>query len=270
MTERRQHFEVWSAGIDEALQTIGGDPQSGQSSTGLRVPFLATPDLDSRYLFMLCGFQLAENVKARICGLRQFASLGVEYTTETGLALAEQEIVSPNFRLPDGNISWHLLQFSPLLLDKYRLGNGPFDQTNFVETMSEYPALLYNAAGTAIDPSGYYVKLTSYAPPNKGRPIGGEPLGHLGTFHDLRWNWRSSHAWNSIDIPVEGPGFFAFMASVRQSTGAYPLPLSGTSPELAFVKDYGITVPTSGTTGVLIWRVAGSMIVKIEEGESLQ
>src|ERR1700730_10484500 len=94
--DRRKHFEVFTTGVDEFLQMQGGDPWGGISSSGLRVPFLATPAvgagggaffslnptsaLDLRYLFMLCSFSIGYGARARIRGFRQLLTIGAKIT----------------------------------------------------------------------------------------------------------------------------------------------------------------------------------------------
>jgi hypothetical protein len=267
VAERRWHYEVWSDGVDEQLQGVSGDPYAGTTAMGLRIPFKANT-AENRYEFMLCGVNLPENVSANVRGIRQFASMGIKFNDENGNPIVvEQPITQPQFRLPDGNISWHLRFFPQVMLDKYRLGNGttPSKNTqNFVQTMSLYPALLYQKAN--LDGTNYYVKLTSYLPPNEGRPMG-DAVAHLGTFHDLRFPWNDAHAWHSTDIPIEGPGFIALMASVKQSSGLYafaPTTLD-ISPEQNFISQFALTMPTANNTGVILWRVGGALRIALEE-----
>ena len=259
MTERLNRFEVWSAGADEQLQGVGSDPYGTLIRTGLRVPTLATPSLTTRYLFMLCGFKLGEGERANIVGWRQLATLGALVAVEDDPTLAEMLITDPFFCLPDGNISWHLTQVGPVTLNKYRLGPGPLDTRaqNFKFRFSHAPALIYKTA--TLTGSGFYVDLTAYTPPNNGRPPG-EPLLHLGTFHDVRTPWNTSQAWHSLNLPVEGPGFFALWASVRQTAGnsvdfgtlTYP---GGLSLESQFLGNFG--------DEVVYWRVGGALDVEI-------
>jgi hypothetical protein len=264
VTERLNRFEVWSAGADEQLQGVGSDPYGTLVRTGLRVPTLTTPDLQSRYLFMLCGFKLGEGERANIVGWRQAWTLGAVYTHTNGGTTTdfyEQPVVDPFFCLPDGNVSWHLTQVGPVTLNKYRIGPGPLDNgaQNFKYRFAHTPALIYESA--ALTGSGFYADLTRYVPPRNGRPLG-KPLLHLGTFHDARTFWQTSQAWNSLRLPVEGPGFFALWASVRQSAGvtlnaSYVSPLNpgGLPGEYQFVLNFpGL---------VKIWRVVGALDVEI-------
>lgn len=258
----RTTFEVFSEGIDEALQGIGSDPYSGMNALGLRVPTLATPDLKSRYLFLCCGFELPENARACITGIRTFATLGVRNTAGASPVVIEQEIVTPGYSLPDGNVSWHLRRI-PLAIDITR---GVSDLDSFRHRICKSPACLYETAELA---DSFYVHLTAYTPPNLGRPPG-DSVGRLGTFHDLRFPWRLG--WHNPEIHVEGPGYYALFASVRQSAGAFTglAPDAGATavtPSLGAENNFAIGYGGKGatSTGVLIWRVAGALRVEVEE-----
>jgi hypothetical protein len=258
MTERRHHFEIWSVGIDEQIQGVGGDAFGGNAATGLRVPTLAsTPE--GRYLFMLCGFGLGEGSRATIVGWRQLLTLGAIATLgdSSGTMLIEQEVTSPVFRFPDGNVSWHLVKVGPELLESLVFGLPPFSGIeNLAWRMSQTPALLAETITLpALDK--YYVDLTAYVPPNLGHPYG-DSIGQCKTIHDLRANWRDDHAWSALNIPVEGPGFFCLFASVKQTAGVAltaPTNAQGTSPEYQFISNY---------PSAIYWRVGGALSVEMD------
>lgn len=259
---RASTFEVFSDGFDEALQGIGSDPYSGTSAMGLRVPTLATPDVASRYLFMCCGFELPENMKACVTGLRTYASLGVRQSGGASPVVVEQEIITPNFSLPDGNVSWHLRKVN-LSID---IAAGASDRDSFRHRMAKSPACLYETATLAADVP--YTSLTAYVPPNMGRPPG-DSVGRLGTFHDLRFPWRLG--WHNPSIVIDDPGYYALFASVRQSAGTFAGPAFNAAPasinfqpEIGFIANFGGQKGATNT-GALIWRVAGAMRMVIEE-----
>jgi hypothetical protein len=256
--------ELCTTGTDEFLQLQGGDPFGGSSSMGLRVPFLATPTKRLRYLFLLATFTLAERQKATILGYRQFSSLGVLLDPTR---FVEQEITSPNFRLPDANISWHLQNLGPPNASGYpHQFPTPRDLNSFKKGWCEAPALLYTnytiAAGNRI-----YTQLSGYTPPNGGKPWG-QPLeaGHQATFFDQRTPWRTHGAWNSLHMELEGPTTCAFFASVKQSAGDYSVatgPLTfpgGLSIEEQFIGNFG-----GGDAGPrpIYWRVGGALIIEV-------
>jgi hypothetical protein len=254
-------IELATTGTDEFLQTLGGDPFGGSSSMGLRVPKLATPAKNRRYLFLLSTFSLNEGQKATILGYRQFSSLGVLLSPTR---FVEQEIVSPNHRLPDGNISWHLQTLGPPNASGYpHFAPTPLDLNSFKKGWCEAPALLYKsyaiAAGNRI-----YTQLTSYTPPNLGKPWG-QPLeaGYQATFFDQRTPWRDAHAWSSLNLALTGPLTVAFFASVFQSAGSYTVG-AATPPGLGVEEQFMAKFPGGASPGAPIyWRVAGSLIVEL-------
>jgi hypothetical protein len=263
--DRRRSLEVFSSGIDEAFQSVGSDPFLGTSNFGLRVPYMATPLPTQRYLFNLASYTLADGQQARIRGYRQFWSLGVKLGEGSGpFTIIEQPVEQPGFYLPDGNVSWHMRRLGPGEVPVPNQGpiTPPLRSLSF--RMSENPSLLYET----ITPSGsFYVNLTSYTPPNLGRPWGTSLQNNLGTMLDQRTEWRTHGAWHSMDTPVVGPCTIAFFASVLQTNAAareaLPLPtdINGLSDEWSFVINFPFILGES--TGALIWRVAGAFIVEV-------
>lgn len=255
-------IEIASSGTDEFLQGIGGDPDGGSSSMGLRVPTLATPDPRHRYLFLLCSFSLGEGESAVIRGYRQFASLGFSSANR----FWEQPISSPNFRLPDGNISWAIRRLGgPNAQGLPRIDPTPLDLNSFKKGWADGSALLYESY-TIAPGNRLYPQLLSYTPPLLGRPWG-TPLssGHQGVFYDLRAPWRADQAWSSLDMKLEGPDTIAFFASVFQSAGTYGIATSplafpnGLTDEEQFIGNFGGgEVPRP-----IYWRVSGSLIVEV-------
>ena len=254
--------EIVSTGVDEYLQGIGSDPFGSSSSFGLRVPTLATPNARSRYLFLLASFSLNEGEQARILGYRQFSSLGVVISAPR---YVEQEIKSPFFRLPDGNISWHLQRLGAPNARGYPVvQSSKTDLNSFVRNWADHSCLLYKsytiAAGNRI-----YPQLTSYTPPNDGKPWGSAvPTGHQPTFYDQRAPWRAAKTWHSLNMDVEGPCTVGFFASVRQSAGTYSVasgPLTfpnGLSDEEQFIGNFG----GGETPRPIYWRVGGALILE--------
>lgn len=254
-------IEIATTGFDEYLQGIGGDPFGGSYSMGLRVPTLATPDPQHRYLFLLASFTIGEGCPVRIVGYRQFASLGFASAER----FWEQPITSPNFRLPDGNISWHLQRLGPARQQIAQTEPSPTDLLSFKKFWADTACLLYQdytiAAGNRL-----YMQLESYVPPMQGKPWG-SPLtaGHQGTFYDMRAPWNDSQGWQSLDMTVEGPDTIALFASVYQSAGAYGVasdPLNfpnGLTDEEQFIGNFG----GGEVARPIYWRVGGSLIVEV-------
>jgi hypothetical protein len=256
-------IEIVSTGADEFLQGVGGDPWGSASSFGLRVPFLATPDKSHRYLFLGAVFSVGHGAMVRVVGYRQFSSLGFKLSPTR---FVEQEILSPNFRLPDGNVSWSIRRLGPPNAQGLPRTVAPKDLNSFKKNFAEGPCLLYQdytiAAGNKI-----YTQLTSYTPSMKGRPWG-TPLraGLQGDFFDQRTPWRDAHAWSSLDVEVHGPDTVAFFISVRQSAGTYSVALAPTYPGGLSVDEQFIGNNGAGTTDSphpIYWRVGCSLIVEV-------
>lgn len=270
----KRRVELVSVGIDEALQGLAGDPYNGTSSLGLRVPALVTQGADHRYLFVLSQFSLPEGINGWVRGMRMGWSLGVRLDVTQPVAgprVVEQWVTTPNFKLPDGNISWHMRlmgysePYGRLALQEQRadpLTGG--NQQNLAFRDSATPALLFQTVAT---PTPFYTDLTAYTPPLGGKPPG-EPLtGELDTFYDLKTRWSQADNWHSLDIRIQGPCRVAFYASVQQSNpnsqeGRVRLPApnpffsEGLSPEEQFLLNF----PTA-----IIWRVAGAMVLEIDD-----
>lgn len=260
-------IEIASSGFDEWTQGIGVDPWSGSSPMGLRVPTLATPDPQSRYLFLLASFTIGEGASVKVKGFRQFLSLG---TALNSTRFIEQEVVSPAFRLPDGNVSWSLRRLgNPNARGFPQVGPTPLDLRSFKKGWSDGPALLY--ADYSI-PAGnrIYPQLTAYTPPNSGRPWGTPlPVGPSGPFTDLKTPWKATQAWRSLDLDINGPDTICFFASVWQSAGTYTVAAPSASfsglniPEEAFMANFG---GSEDVARPIYWRVGGALIVEVQEG----
>jgi len=265
---RKRHIEIATTGIDELLQTFGGDPYLGVSNFGLRVPFLATSDPAERYLFNLASFTLAEGQSVRIVGYRMFWSLGVRLGAPGAQPrFVEQPVYQPGFHLPDGNVSFHMHRIGQGEVPK--LNSGPIQPPlrNFSFLMSDGPALLYQASDVG---GTFYVNLTTYTPPNLGKPWGAILQNNLGTFYDMKTQWREHGAWHAMDVPVDGPCTVAFFASVRQTdpvtrvalTPPAPFFPGGLSAEEQFLLNFPFVADQS--TGAIIWRVGGAFIVEMD------
>jgi hypothetical protein len=262
----RRVFEIATTGVDEYLQGIGGDPFGGSSYVGLRVPTLATPTSPNgagRYLFNLAAFSIASGAKARVVGYRQLLTLGAVTTapsTETPGRFVEQEITTPTFRLPDGNVSWHIHRLGPPNSQGFPEGDRAeaTDLRSFKKYFAVNPALLYQSY-TVPAGNAFYVDLTAYTPPNGGKPWG-TPLraGEQGTFYDLRTQWRTHGAWSALDMELTGPDTVCLFASIKQSAGAASVGSLATVPnglpEEQFIAAF---------EGAIYWRVGGALMVEV-------
>lgn len=266
----RRRIELVSIGIDSALQGLASDPYGDLTWMGLRVPAFVTHGPENRYLFQLCTFSIGEAVNARIRGMRMGWSLGYQQPGNpiagTSPRVVEQWVDTPGFKLPDGNISWHmrlLSQGMPNVSEQATqdpLAGG--QQASFAFRDAGSPALLFQTAAT---PNPFYTDLTAYTPPNAGRPWGEDVTNGLGSFYDPKTKWSDGHSWYALDVPVQGPARVAFYCSVQQSDPTerpvltLPNPFvatDGLSPEEQFL----INFPSA-----IIWRVAGAMIVEIDD-----
>lgn len=266
---RKRIIEISSSGPDEYLQLIGGDPFGGANAVGLRVPTIALPAVPgtakNRYLFNACAFSLAEGAKARILGYRQLITIGNPNVGSGSPGDAprfiEQEVLSPTFRLPDGNVFMSLRHaggpnWQGLPLQTPAPGLPP-NGTSFLVGMA--PSLLYEDITL---PAGdiFYVDLTAYTPPNGGRPWG-TPIQSGNDWLSLQTNWRTWGAWHSLDIAIDGPDTFAIFISVLQGNPATrnhlatPTNSTGLPPEEQFLLNY---------PNAIYWRVGASLIVEVE------
>lgn len=278
--QARQWIEIASAGIDEELQTIAGDPFGGLSSVGLRVPTLPSThgDLGTRYLNMLCGFTVPDGIRARLHGFRQLVTIGYLQAGSSQIPprVNEFQVTSPFFKFVDGNISWHIMQMgmnepiSPMrsghTANMSLVTPGPplVPLRNLAWKMSDTPALLFQSVTTPnLDP--FYVDLTIYQAPNRGRPWGRPAASGLGCFYDLKTPWRTGQAWHALDVTVEGPSRVAFFASVAQTNpvnrvtitpNANDLAGASLSPEERFILNF---------PSAIYWRVGGALIVEFDD-----
>lgn len=271
-------IEIASAGIDEFLQGMAGDPYGGLSAPGLRVPFLPTPigRLDARYLFMLAQFQVGRGSRVRLRGFRQLLTIGFVQNPLTQPRAFELEVTSPTFKFPDGNVSWHLRRmnlsepFSAIAPGSTRNLTVPAvpiapPMRNFAFKTSDTPALLYETASMPIAGDPFYVNLDSYTAPAAGQPWGRALASpSFGTFYDLRVPWRADQTWESLDIPIQGPAKIAFYASVAQTDPRRRTPITRSetdptglslSPEERLILNYPNTI---------YWRVGGALIFEAE------
>lgn len=261
----RRRIELVSIGTDSALQALGSDPYGDLTWLGLRVPAFVTSGPENRYLFQHCTFSVGEGVNARVRGIRMGWSLGYQQANP-GPRVVEQWVDTPGFKLPDGNVSWHMRLLSqgmpnvsqPATQDPLAGGQQPSLAFRDAGT----PALLFETAAT---PSPFYTDLTAYTPPNGGMPWGQDLAPGLGTFYGLKSKWTDAHAWHALDVPVQGPARVVVYSSVQQSdpqtrpTLTVPNPFvatGGLSPEEQFL----INFPNA-----IIWRVAFAMIVEIDD-----
>lgn len=217
---RAGRWEVTTAGNDPNLQLIGGDPWGAPDFTGLIVPTASTlsitpigmPQYQFRYLFMAARAQFHNGEKARLVGLRLYASLFGDTVDDVGTVTGtfEKQIRNPMWRFPDANISFHVMQ-NPKL---NRIRRNPLNADSLMYLDSYSPALLYQS-------------LAPYVPPNAGRPWGKSPVhSDLGNIHDLRYPWQDSQIEHELDIPIPMPSdIVAYVSAGQHDDTAFPAPV---------------------------------------------
>ena len=261
--EQRRTFEVSSTGFDPSFQLRSSGPQGGGAYTGLLIPEAPTTSRATRYMFALTGFALAGAQKARIRGVRQYLEIGgTTFETlpdpprEVNLYNVSMEVTSPLWRFADGDVSWHLLRVPP----QYRYFANAQNGQGQAFRYAQQDALLFETpAPTPSNP------LAVYSAPWGGQlPAGGKPIAGLGQFYDLRFPWRTSRGWSSLDFPIEGPCSVVLFASVWQTdpssrptiTVAGGVPTLGLPPEENFILALGALAGTRYT------RIAGALVVE--------
>jgi hypothetical protein len=285
---KRRVTEFSTTGVDEALQGFSSSPyptRGTPSGFGLRIPGPISGSVQ-RYLFCLATFRTSGG---RIRGIRQALTIG--WANNNGATTTERPVEmlvrTPFFRFQNGNTSWHLVKEpqAPLVTKV-----PPTDTQSWSYQQARGPAMLYQTftntnviPGTAAAGIGngrpvlYDQALTAYTAP----PVATNwtSIGGLGTFYDLRFPWDSDHAWNSVDIPIDG-GWYSLYCSILQTDPAtrieaiYPIaPTSGdananldfgnAAPEESFIGNWE-AADTEGVQnpGIIYWRVAGSLIVE--------
>ena len=258
--------ELTSIGVDEVNQGLGSDPYGDLSAIGLRVPAVVGASPAARYLAMLAQFRVADGGTARIRGLRHGWSLGFEQLNAIAgtRRVVEQWVQNPTFQVTGGNISRYLrvMGFNEPLIPNPGAGPVQPPLRSFAFRDSDTPAMLYE---TATFPAGvpiFYTTLLTYTPPNGGMPHGRDLAG-LGTFYDLKTDWRTPEAWHALDIPIRGPARVVLYASIQQRNPQTAIALvdpnpatnpDALPPEEQFLQKFA---------GATIWRVAGALAVDL-------
>lgn len=282
-----RRVEVSSSGIDESLQGISSSPFASafQTSVGLRIPTTALTSsnlANNRYLFCLATRTISK--PTTIVGIRQLLTIGASLPRDGGegppaTSPVTMQVVTPDFKFLDGNVSWHLVRESAVS----SRGNVPppsTDAPSFRFRESPSSALLYEtftaAAGTTNPITGapifYPTALTTYTPPSiwfAWQAIAED----LFSFNDLRYPWDRKSSWN-VAIPIDVGGEaqrISLYASVLQTAATavtipnYPatLPQSAVlSPEWQFILTNFNLIPSAPT---IYWRVGGALVFEDAE-----
>lgn len=249
--ERRgSRFEISTNTRDPNLQLVFADPYGSLTQLGIPIPVgipsFYSQNYANRYLFLLVSVKFAEGETARLVGMRQRVLIGTSVPNGEGDLAYNYPIyipqTTPDWHFSDANISWHLRRVP-------QLGGGLANAGNAAELafrQSDTPSLLFeNAPG---DVGGY-------GPPDGGRPPGDVVIPELANFHDLRFPWSNDHAWDSLDIEIQGPCAINLYASVQQTNPDTRPALSGSAtlllPEEQFIATY---------TSAIYTKIAGSLI----------
>lgn len=239
-------YEIVSAGKDLSLGFIGGDPYKTNAFTGLIVPSAPSSAIgDARYLFMLARAQFQTGERgARLVGIRQYADLIATVESEQApTQIFHKEILSPMFRPPDGNISWHVM-----IIDKtWRDTRNPANADSFIYQDSYSPSMLYEVAAP-------------YSPPNGGRPWGTAIAASLGNIHELRYPWQQDFTEYTLDIPVPLPCDVALFASVRQNDPSTNPTGAGLSAQQIAALDPEEQFLVAFNSSARYGRIAGSLV----------
>jgi hypothetical protein len=178
----------------------------------------------------------------------------------------EKPIVTPRWRFPDGNISWHVMALQPNVPTPSFLGSLPIDVTGNINNQA--PGFAFNNTSGPSILANTGMSDTAYVPPNGGRPFGVPLTPDLGNIHDMRFPWDSANSWHySVDVPINAPCDIVFYASVQQTnTDSRNLPSLPPSPiacsdaagfsTLAPEDQFLLTFPATAA----YWRIAGALV----------
>jgi len=205
--------EIVTAGPNPEFGFIGSDPYESSAYTGLVVPTTPTSQLGGRYMMVLARARFSDGEQGvRLTGIRQYAEMIARVPNGFGgTDVFRREIRSPLWHPPDGALSWHVMVISHVQRDTRNPQNT--DGVRYEDSLS--PALLYETlAGTS--PFG----ITTYTPPNGGRPWGRPMAASLGNIHELRYRWRTDQSEQALDIPVPLPSDVLLVVSARQNDPA--------------------------------------------------
>jgi hypothetical protein len=263
----RPTVEIASTGIDEFSQGTGTDAFGTLDAAGLRVPLQVgstggeVPH-KTRYLFQLASLYLSGGRRVRLRGLRQSLLFGglLPAVGSAPPVLVEFPVDNPYFRFADGNVSWHLMKVPPM----NRNARQQTDSDNFIYRFAEacgMGALVYETAGfpaanlNSFGRPDFYQSLTSYLPPNGGRPYG-RPL--LPVLHEIRYPIEHPESDLTLDMVVEGPGSVVLYASVLQTIGGTTKTTTPTTVDFANFDEWAAFL-SAINIGPFFSRVGGSI-----------
>lgn len=252
-------FEVSTVGLDTSLQGIGSDPNGSPYYVGLRVPAVlpAFNIPKNRYQFLLASASFAAGEVARLVGIRQLLTIGVDVNNPGNIEIGscqypvELEVTSPVWHFVDGNVFWSVVRVPP----QQPVPNS-LNAEGLTFKFGTTPSLMY--ATTAAQAEGY-------TPPNGGMPPGTPVIPELAGFHDLRYPWYAPYDRRQLDIEIEGPCTIQMFASIQQTDPVHRcrLILPGQLPgglDVIPVEDRFLL----NFTSAVYWRVAGALVFEVE------
>jgi hypothetical protein len=197
----RSILDLGTASYDPSKVGVGSTPWRDASSSRIFIPPASIPTGSARYLFRLAAITVPNYATCRVRGLRQAVQIGsVLQTREPPSAYpVDIDVISPFWSFVDGNVSWHL-RFVPgaVLTQVPYIGRStPLASTDYTGIQ---PTQLISLDGS----------------PAAGGVPPGRPIGGLGTFRDIRWNWSVGEI-ATLDFEVQGGGVLGFYASVKQT-----------------------------------------------------
>ena len=182
------------------------------------------------------------------------------------VSYVEKPIVTPRWRFPDGNISWHVMALQPNVPAPAFLSGLPAgvsgtigNQTpGFAFANAMTPAILGLSSGASDAP---------YTPANGGRPYGVPLTGDLGNMHDMRFPWDNAQSWHySVDVSIPTPCDIALYCSVLQTNiSTRKLPKAPADSSVGTAAWFATLTPEdrfmlANPDTSQYWRVAGSLV----------
>lgn len=260
---------VSTVGYDPDKAGVGGSPMLGDVfSSALWIPQFR-PILDHPipgnpwwFLFRLCAYAVGAGERVRVVGCRQLLTIAQEQTIGAGAGayryVTEREVISPDWRLPDSAVSWHLR----------KVISAPDLQDAAPDLPLVHPSLSRSMVGTdsAMLIDQYNPATRSYIPPNGGEAPG-IGLSDYGTFYNLQFA-EKMHFLDDAGLVVDGPCVVAMYAAVLQSdpltrpflpVASQPANRGGVRPEDQFVWAWG----DPPTNNVRLRHIGASMTLEL-------
>lgn len=243
----RKRIFVSTQGPDSSLLLVGGPEPGSDGNVGLILDAQPTTTRQTRIMVRLASVFVPQRTRGIVVDISQLLTICATVDSSetqpllqrngdppTSLLLFEKQVVTPMWKFPDGNVSWHLRrcpadqQIGNL---KQNAGRGYCSELYQCE-----PDILVN---------NLPAELGGYIPPCAGI-IPGEPISDFGTWRDMRFPYRRARSHEPLGIEVVGPCIICLYASVWQTdpaTRLYPgsgieqemlNPISGLEPEDQF------------------------------------